>query len=274
MDYVTRVPRRALAPRTFSILLGAILVMALVCSASAWAAPARLHLPEMTEERFPGTREEAFHYYTFDYSVPLVQQEEQRFISPSGRWAPIMGGSVTGWFRDILYPSVSPLLAPGIPSLEARFMQDDWFDATSRNVPEPIAEHIRDALQDAPAVFECVYQRREHIMPITFRRAMTGIHLERAIIAFWTEAPPEALTPARLREFDASVSGASPLIMIGPPVDACPETLGAALESVASNAPDLVPATEPGFGEAVMQGFTGRNSEIGDRPRLPHLLSS
>jgi len=246
---------KLMSARLFVIPLYFTLVFA---ASPSLAERTQLYLPELAENRFPGTREETFNYYKFDYSVPLAYQEQQSFFLPSGRPAPMLGGSAPHWFRKTLFPVTSPLFEPGRDPYESNLMKGLWWESSGSRVPQHTADHINEALRDAPPILLCVYHRQAHIVPVSFRQSMTGLHTGRVILAFWAQEPPSELAPVNLREFDGSEPGISPIILIGPHIEACPENLGAALETLASNAPDLVPATDPSFKEATQQAFSGR----------------
>jgi hypothetical protein len=64
-------------------------------------------------------------------------------------------------------------------------------------------------------------------------------------LAFWTGSVPNAIAPEVLREFGGPGLGMHPLVIIGPPVEECPENLGVALETMATQFPGQVPAADP-----------------------------
>ena len=219
----------------------------------AFAEPVPLDLPELREDRFPGTVAETFNYFDFDYSSPLVQHDEHRFEGPLGK--PISWKAAANWLRGTLFRSGSPLFHPGEEYTTTEII-GAWNEEIPDGKTEVLPDEMLEALRQAPPIFVCYYERLMS-QPPEFRRKSV-LHVQRADIAFWSSAPPAELQPTELRNFEGSNSGINPLILIGPPVDACPETLGAALETLASNAPDLVPAANSGFGEATTQAFTGR----------------
>lgn len=217
------------------------------------AEPVALHLPGVTEDRYPGTRDETFNYFDFDYSSPLIQHDEHQFKGTRGK--PVSRKGTGNWIRSKLRRSASALFNPGQDRTEGGIFET-WYHELHRWPDKVLPDVMLEALTEAPPVFICYYER---VMspPPEFRRR-TIMHTSRADIAFWSDSPPQEIAMDRLRPFEGSETGVSPLIVIGPPVDSCPQNLGTALELLASNAPDLVPATEPGFGQATSAAFTGR----------------
>ena len=226
------------------VIVTLFLTLAFITSPSL-ADRTQLYLPELSEDRFPGTREETFNYFKFDYSVPLAYQEEQLLFLPR-------------WLRDTLLPVTSPLFKPGRDPYEPEHVKSLWWESGGRRVPQHTADYINDMFREAPPVLLCVYHRRAFIEPASFRPSMTGLHTDRVILAFWAQEPPSRLAPANLRELDGFEKEANPIILVGPYIHACPENLGTALETLASNAPGEVPATDPGFAEDMEHAFTGR----------------
>ncbi|MBL1268954.1 MAG: hypothetical protein COA87_014620 [Halomonas sp.] len=100
---------------------------------------------------------------------------------------------------------------------------------------------VMTAIAEAPPVLRCIYDQYS-AAPADDRDYLTSA---RSInLAFWSGAVPAAIGPEALRAFQVPESGLHPLLVIGPPVNACPETLGLALEVMATQFPGQVAATE------------------------------
>ena len=99
---------------------------------------------------------------------------------------------------------------------------------------------VMAAIAEAPPVLRCIYDQYS-AAPADDRDYLTSARSVN--LAFWSGSVPAAIGPESLRAFQVPESGLHPLLIIGPPVDACPETLGLALEVMATQFPGQVAAS-------------------------------
>ncbi len=168
-------------------------------------------------------------FYNFVYDAKISAVREVRLASP-GRLSPFA-------------ISVAMLLDPSDENRGGP-LRRSWQELLyeERRYARFFTEPIMAAIAETPPVHSCMYDQYS-AAPADDRDYMGSARS--ILLAFWSGPVPNAISPETLRAFQAPGELLHPLLIIGPPIEACPETLGLALEVMATQFPGQVPATEP-----------------------------
>lgn len=226
-------------------------VVLLLLTGSVNAAPAEripLTFPEI-EPPPPGKRTSIGQrrFFNIVYAAPLERQTEvlltklqpqlrtQRSPQAEARWLSNFILPVA----TLLQPSDSPQMG----TIGQAWQEDTYLYQQTRYL-DLFTEPVMAAIAEAPPVLVCSYDQGPALPPFERNNVGSLGSLWKVKLAFWTSPVPEAIAPKALREFRGPEKGMHPLIIVGPPINTCPETLGLALEVMATQFPGQIPAAQ------------------------------
>ena len=188
-------------------------------------------------------------YQNIVYDAPLIRETEVRLaeVTPSmRRRRDYATGMAEARWLSMLTEDLAALLDP-VDRPQVGSLAMNWREALGSDFRRTklFTENVMAAIAEAPPVLECVYDQGP-ALPEDLQKHMWAMGPLKVVeVAFWTGPAPDAIAPEALRDFGGPDDGMHPLIVVGPPIASCPETLGAALETMAAQFPGQVPAAEP-----------------------------
>jgi len=201
-----------------------------------------LRFPKV-EEPPPGKRSmiNQFRFFDFVYDARISYKREVSFSNLQPKLKVQRSPHAEAGFLMGLAGPVAMLLDPSDKPQGGKLKQE-WQSILyeKSRYTRLFNEPFLSSLHKAPPVHQCTYDQLSAAPPddqayLTFR----SINL-----AFWSGPVPDAISPEALRAFQDPGMRLHPLLVIGPPVAACPETLGLALEVMATQFPEQMLATK------------------------------
>jgi uncharacterized protein len=214
---------------------------------SAPATPAAgldLFLPEAQQRAFhmtPG-------YFHSDRQVPLDAQTVLDLTMLNRRVRNQDHGHAWYGFLMEALPYVTPLFGQDErdPNAIGTVWTSELYEsAQRRDFSALFPAAISAAILSSPRVLRCAYDRTRGTGAKPDLQAGGFTAWITISLHFWADPVPAALAPRALADFRGSRTGLHPFIVIGPQVAACPQTLAAAAELIASNFPQRVPLSRP-----------------------------
>lgn len=181
-------------------------------------------------------------FFNIVHVARLVSQEEVLLTNLQPNMRTQRSPHAEAYFLRQFIEPVTKLLDP-VDSREDATLRPAWSKELggdsqhARLFPEP----IMSAIAAAPPILRCRYDHYS-AAPSDDRDFLSSRNVN---LAFWSRPVPDAISPPVLREYGGPGWGMHPLILIGPPVEACPRNLGLALETLATQFPGQVPAADP-----------------------------